>query len=40
MALLNSLRLIDRIGSEAHTLIGMEKHIKQTLLINRKILYS
>lgn len=28
------------IGSEAHTLTGMEKHIKQTFLINRKILYS
>ena len=28
------------IGSEAHTLTEMEKHIKQTLLINRKILYE
>ena len=28
------------IGSEARTLIGMEKHIQQTFLINIKILYS
>lgn len=28
------------IGGEAHPLTEMEKHIKQTLHINRKILYS